>query len=145
MNNLNIISLNGNGLNADIRRKRTLTWAKHQKVDILLLQETHSTPDDESDWRGDWGGEIYCSHGTSNSRGVCILIAPHVNFDLLNEYTDSDGRIAIIEIQINEHKLTICNSYGHNTDKPEFFESIFDRLDLFNFESLIWGGITTWS
>ena len=140
MNTLNIISFNANGLQAEVRRQRTLMWATHQRVDILMLQETHSTPNEESDWRHDWKGEIYLSHGTSNSRGVGILVAAHVNFNLLKEYTDTERRVVIIEIEINERKLTLCSSYGYNEDKPDFFQSVIDNLDLFDYESLIWGG-----
>ena len=107
MNKLNIISFNANGLHAEVRRQRTLMWATHQKVDILMLQETHTIPHDEGEWRQDWDGEIFFSHGTSNSRGVAILLASHVNFNLLKEFTDTDGRLVIIEIEINERKLTL--------------------------------------
>jgi len=140
MNQLKIISFNGNGLNSPIRRQRALVWGQKQKVDIFMLQETHSCPDEESDWRRDWGGDIYMSHWTSNSKGVGILIAPHVRYDLVSQYSDTDGRVIILEIIINERKLTLCNSYGFNEDKPQFFQSIIDKLSEFNYEGLIWGG-----
>jgi len=140
MNKLKIISFNGNGLNAPIRRQRALVWGKKQNADILLLQETHSCPDDECDWLRDWGGDIYMSHWSTNSKGVGIFIAPHVNYDLMSRYTDTDGRVVIIEISINERKLTICNSYGFNEDNPNFFQTIMDKLLEYNYEGLIWGG-----
>jgi len=62
MSKLKIISFNGNGLNSTLRRQKALVWGKKHNVDILFLQETHSTPDEESDWLRDWGGDIYMSH-----------------------------------------------------------------------------------
>ena len=29
-------------------------------------------------WRKEWGGELFFSHGTKHSKGVCILINPSV-------------------------------------------------------------------
>ena len=34
---------------------------------------TYLKVSDEAVWRNEWGGEIYFSHGTSHSKGVCIL------------------------------------------------------------------------
>ena len=140
MNKLNIISLNANGLHADVRRQKTLMWCRQQKANIILLQETHTIAKDESKWRDDWEGDIYMAHGVSNSKGVAILIAPNVNYDLLGEFSDSEGRIVIIEICINETKLLICNSYGYNEDKAEFFDQVIETIEGFDFQSLIWGG-----
>jgi len=140
MNQLSIISFNGNGLNSAVRRQRALVWGHKHRVDILMLQETHSVPDEESIWRHEWGGDIYMSHWKSNSGGVGILIAPHLNYDLISEYTDTDGRVIIIEILINDRKLTLCNSYAYNEDKPQFFETIMEKLTTLNYENLIWGG-----
>jgi len=140
MNQLKIISFNGNGLNSAVRRQRALVWSKKHNVDILMLQETHSDPDDETVWRNEWGGDIYMSHWKTNSCGVAILVAPHIQYDLISEYTDSEGRVVIIEVSINERKLTLCNSYAYNDDKPLFFNAIMDKLANLNYENLIWGG-----
>ena len=74
MNKLNIISLNANGLHADVKRQKTLMWCRQQKANILPLQETHTLAEDKSIWRDDWEGDIYMAH-VSTSRGVAILIA----------------------------------------------------------------------
>jgi len=140
MNLLNIISFNANGLQIDNRRRKALMWGRQQKVDIYMIQETHTIEGDDSKWRSDWEGDVYMSHGTHNSRGVCILISSKVNYDLLTEYKDEDGRVVIIEISVNERKLTLCSSYAFNDDIPEFFASIIKRLDESEYESLIWGG-----
>ena len=140
MNKLNIVCLNANGLHASERRQRTLTWCRQQKADIVLLQEVHSVKEDEGDWRNDWEGTVFMSHGVSNSRGVTILVSPKINYDLRSEIVDPEGRYIILEICINDRNIVICNSYGFNEDKPEFFQTVIDKIESLNYESLIWGG-----
>ena len=36
---------------------------------IILLQETHSTEDAHNKWRDDFQGQIFFSHGNTNSLG----------------------------------------------------------------------------
>ena len=58
-------------------KRRQLFYKFHSsKYQLFFLQETHSTPQIERQWSSEWGGKIYFSHGTSESRGVCILINP---------------------------------------------------------------------
>uniref|UniRef100_A0AAV2JY17 Endonuclease/exonuclease/phosphatase domain-containing protein n=1 Tax=Knipowitschia caucasica TaxID=637954 RepID=A0AAV2JY17_KNICA len=44
-------------------------------VHVVLLQETHSTAEIESDWRREWGGQLVLSHGSSSSAGVAVLFS----------------------------------------------------------------------
>ena len=41
---------------------------------IIFLQETYSTEDAHNTWRDDFQGQIFFSHGTTNSCGVMIDI-----------------------------------------------------------------------
>ena len=140
MSNIKIVSLNANGLNADLRRTRVLTWARCQKIDILLLQETHTVSTEEYKWYRDWEGDVFFSHGTTNSRGVAILISQKLKYDLVNKDKDSEGRMCLIEISVNDQILTLCNIYGFNDDIPEFFEVVIKTIESYNYENLIWGG-----
>ena len=69
-----IASFNSNGLGNAQKRKSVLTWLKSKPEDVIFVQETHSTPGTERDWKRDWGGEIFFNHGASNSTGVAILV-----------------------------------------------------------------------
>ena len=55
---MNIASLNINGGRSQLRRSQTVQLARKEKIDILLLQETHATPDCMADWqqqlKGTW-------------------------------------------------------------------------------------------
>ena len=81
-----------------------------------MLRETHPTTDNEGDKKSDWEYDVYFCHGSSNSRGVCILIAQHVNYDLHNDKKQS-----------------------YNKDKPLFLKSVTYNFDSINYESLVCG------
>ena len=68
------LSLNARGL-SNFRKRRTIfTWCRKRNPDIIFLQETHSTLSTQLKWKNEWGEELICSHGSSNSRVVAILI-----------------------------------------------------------------------
>lgn len=49
-------SLNVNGLKVASKRRSIFGKRRDRGVDICMLQETHSVPDDEHIWRREWGG-----------------------------------------------------------------------------------------
>ena len=75
-----IYSMNVRGLKDRNKRVQVFSWLKNRNANIFLLQETHSTPDTENIWKEDWGNSnIFFSHGTSNSRGECVLLNTSCN------------------------------------------------------------------
>ena len=48
-----IKSQNVRGLSNSMKCKRLFNWLQQTKADVL--QETHSTPDSEHEWKKDWG------------------------------------------------------------------------------------------
>ena len=46
-----------------------------KRIDVMFVQETHSTVDNESDWKRAFKGEVVLSHRSSLSGGVGILFA----------------------------------------------------------------------
>ena len=53
---LNITTLNVNGLHDDNKRKKTYEMMINRKIEIAFLQETHSTPDPSKKWKKEWLG-----------------------------------------------------------------------------------------
>ena len=74
-----LISLNVRGTSNCCKRRTIFTWFRKQKPDVVFLQETHSTQENEVFWQRAWGATLICSHGANNVRGVTILIRN--NFD----------------------------------------------------------------
>ena len=69
-----LVSLNVKGISNFQKRRTMFTWCRKRKADIIFLQETHSTVITETQWKNEWDAEIRTSHGSSNTRGVAILI-----------------------------------------------------------------------
>ena len=71
-----IVSLNVRGIRDQVKRRSIFSYLKDQKASFYFLQETFSETSDETIWKKEWGGNIIFSHGSRQSRGVCILIDP---------------------------------------------------------------------
>ena len=77
---LKLVSLNVKGISNFHKRKTIYTWCRKKNADFFFLQETLSKEEIETQWKNEWGAEIIMSHGSSNSRGVAILINKGVDY-----------------------------------------------------------------
>ncbi len=107
---------------------------------IIFLQETHSSINDETFWKNQWGEHAWFSSYSSNSRGVAILIRNPIAPVVQSLYSDPNGRFLIILISFNGLSLLLVNVYAPNNDDPDFFLELFAKIDQFNYTSLIVGG-----
>ena len=70
-----IATFNTNGLRNKTKRLAVFEWPNKKINSIIFLQETHSSLETETEWKQDMRNfDLYFSHGTTSSRGVCILI-----------------------------------------------------------------------
>ena len=114
-----MLSLNVRGLRNRVKRRSIFCFLKDQNCDVYFLQETYSEPNDEISWRSEWGGDIFFSHGSLHSRGVCILLNPSLNYTFENSHKDQIGRIISIDLNFNENKLSLCNIYAPNDQRQQ--------------------------
>ena len=128
-NILHICSINTNGLQQSEKRQRLIEWSKQQQCNILLMQETHFSQNIENKLIQDFKGSLYQSNGTSNSRGVAIWIKKNVEFKLIDEYKDNEGRLLLINVEINNAIYTIINIYAPNNMKKR--NTFFKQVDRF--------------
>ena len=84
-----------------LKDKNSLCFFADINSSFTCLQETHSDLTCEGRWKGEWGGNIIFSHGTSNSMGVAILCKG--NEKINSTFADENGRYVGISI-INESK-----------------------------------------
>ena len=147
MNNVNfkLISLNARGICDLSKRKAIFSWINKQKADIVFLQETYSTPDVVDQWRFQWPGKMYYSHGTNHGKGVIILISNNIQFELKAEIHDTDGRYVLIDALVQDLPFLFLNIYAPNniSEQSTFFSNMLVVLSEYNFDSgsqLIIGG-----
>ena len=140
---LKVFSLNVRGIRDQTKRRSIFLFLKDQNANIYFLQETYSEPGDENIWKKEWGGELFFSHGTKHSKGVCILINPIMQLQVEYQYSNNSGRIVLITISLNGQKVTLCNIYAPNDQAnqlpflQELNNCIIDKTEL---TSLIVGG-----
>ena len=129
LESLKITSRNVDGLRDELKRKKLFLLLKSSPDDIILLQETHCTPEMEPTWTNDWDGPIIFSNGTSSKRGVAILFKSSCNLTPSDTLKDDQGRYIITNIPMVDHSITIINLYGPNEDSPTFFQNIISHLE----------------
>jgi exonuclease III len=140
MASLKIASMNVRGLRDAEKRSDLFDWLRNKNFSLYLLQESHSTKDIEHTWESEWGFKILFSHGTSNSRGACILINNNFSYTLERCIVDDDGRYVIVALNVDGKNIIICNIYGPNKDQPTFFQNLFNALGSLPDYPMIIGG-----
>ena len=127
---LRLISLNLRGLSNFKKRRMICTWCKKKNIDIIFLQENHSTKEEENQWRNEWGAEIIMSHGSSNSRGVAVLMKKGVEVIVYSKIMDPQGRFIILKAEFNDNLYVLINVYAPNKDKDsvKFLEALRTTL-----------------
>ena len=83
---------------------------------ILFLQETDSTFNDENIWKDDFNGPVFYLHGTSQSCVVLIAYFGNLNFSVNKQVGDKNGRILILDVNIDEIRYVLVNIYNANTE-----------------------------
>ena len=144
--NITLNSFNCRGLRDRQKRMNIFTWLKTHHNGITLLHETHSALTDEPDWSREWGSEIIFSHGSTNSRGVAILIPESLklNFKIVLTFKDTSGRMLLLECNIEKNKFLIINVYAPTKNRldmqHEFSRNLKNLLDEYCDKALIIGG-----
>ena len=104
----------------------------------------HSSKEREAQWKKEWGAEILFSHGSTNARGVTVLIKNGSDIDIMLTQADSSGRLLLFKALIREESYTIANIYGPNkaAEAVQFSHKLSNLLrtnDFRNEENIIMG------
>ena len=137
---IKIVTLNTRGLRNNMKLKEVLTWLQLREAKLIFLQETRTISESEYVWRQAWEESLFFSHGTSNSKGTCILIHKSLPFTVYKSIQDKDGRYVIIDAEINGLRLTLCNIYGPNEDNADFYIEVIQHVESLPNDDRIIGG-----
>ena len=140
--NIHLLTLNVQGVRDKNKQARLFQWGKQQKANILFLQETHITNDIQQNFDRQFNGTVAHSPGTSNSRGVAILIHSSINHKVLNTYNDVFGRILILNVEIDAQIYSLINVYAPNNpnDRNSFFKQTSDKIAEYAQGTILLGG-----
>ena len=125
-NKLKIVSLNVRGLRGD-KRHTIFRWISDKKFSVVLLQETYCTQSFVTKFNKGWTGDIvHCVSNSSHSRGVCILFSKSLNYKLVSHYCCNQGRILIVNVEIDGIGYSIVNIYAPNNaqERIRFFTHV---------------------
>jgi exonuclease III len=137
---IKIATYNVRGLGNNNKREQIFQWLKTQSFSVCLLQETHSTQNVINNWKHQWGGDIFLSGNSSNSEGIAILINSNCSYKI-HKYQDIiQGRLQVLDIEINDKLLTIVNIYGSNKDDVYILEKHEKFLEDNEESNIIIGG-----
>ena len=133
------------GIRESNKRRKIYNFLHDQNYDIVLMQETHSTPTSEKFWSTTWGGKIYFDHGTSDSKGCAIMFKKGLQPKIHDIVRDVDGRYIIMKIEFeqsghNNSKIALGCIYAPNDDTPEFFHRFFEQVEQIAADHIILGG-----
>ena len=118
MENLQIASLNVRGLQNKNKRNRIFQYFKSQKYDVILLQETYSTAQDESEGKKKWQGTAFFSSLNNHKCGVAILCThDQKRLKAFYENGHKAGRHLSIKIEMESSSFIITNIYVPNIPK----------------------------
>ena len=142
---LKVFSPNCNGWHDNV--KRTATMQNLKSKDPVFTYFKKPTVLVNRNLPGQLLGvvELYIfSHGTSNSRGVAILITSNYDIKVHNVLKDEYGRFLILDIERNGAKYTNGNIYmptrNHETEQRDTFAQFTAELDKVENEHVIIGG-----
>ena len=113
-----------------ISGRRFFTWCMKDKADIILLQETCSTPELENVWKSQWRGELFFNHGSEHSRGVLTLVKEGLDCQLKVCKQDELGRYVILKGIVQSQPFIFVNSYAPNKVNKQcvFYDEIHNEL-----------------
>ena len=120
-NKINFISNNVKGFQSTNKRLKLIKYFKDKIVSngFLFVQETYSTVNDEIKWKDDFKGEVFYSHGKSNSCGVLICFIGSKRLFIRNKLSDNNGRILILDVDIDDENFILINLYNPNTEAEQ--------------------------
>ena len=134
---IRIASVNCQGLSTLNKRIDVFEYYRTKNYNIICLQDTHFTEEEEKSISSQWGYDCFFNSFTSNARGVAILINNNFEFEFLKERKVKGGNILAVEINIEKVRFTLINIYGPNTDQPEFFDLIKEWIIEFENENFV--------
>ena len=125
---LSIVTLNVNGLNDPIKRRRVSDWIKKQDPSICCLQETHFRQKDTYSLKIKGWRTIYHSNGPQKKAGVAILISDKLKFTPKTVVRDEEGHYIILKGSIQQEDLTILNIYAPNVGAAKYINQLITKV-----------------
>ena len=100
-------------------------------VYIVFVCKCHFSKEKEPFVRSLWGGECIFNNNNSQSHGVTILFSNNFSYKVHTYYRYDNDNLLIIDITIRYFRFTLINLYRPNSDQPDFYSFIIDKIKEF--------------
>ena len=112
MSTCHFLSLNVRGLRNKQKRHQIFRWFRHQKANVIFIQETYWSRDLENIVRCEWRGPCFFSHGSNHAGGVAILFEYNMPIEQARVVQEKEGRLLIIHVKIYDVTMVLVNVYA---------------------------------
>ena len=137
---MKICSLNARGLGNLKKRRDVFHYLRGHNFDIICLQDTHFTAKQEAHIQCEWGYKCLFSSYSSAARGTAILFKNSFEHEIHSTSRDINGNFIIVDLTIENHKMTLVNLYGPNNDEPWFYTNLQNKIKQLNNQNIIMVG-----
>ena len=113
---------------------------------VSFFFKKHTLPlKDEKIWNDEFEGQLFFSHGKTNSCGVAIGFVGTKALNILNIKRDNLGRILVIEVKIDDSVFVLINMYNANTESEQLHTlndliNILETFEDIQNKSVVLGG-----
>ena len=112
------------------------------------MQETHTVKSDEKVCTNQFGwgsGSIIFYHGKSDARGVLIAFREEVNYRVITQHVNNNGRYIVLNVLIDNNPVILVNYYALNVESEQLklldeLNHIFNSFEITENTVFIWGG-----
>ena len=125
---ITISSMNVRGLTDTVKRKDVFNWLKIKRYSIYCLQDIHVGEKNLKCFKEDWGAEVITSVNSSESRGIAILFAKNLDYEIVEVEEIESGNALVVQLHTGDLKFHLCVLYGPNIDSPDFYINLKNRL-----------------
>lgn len=126
---ISIATYNVRGLRGVQKRRKVFNYLHDHDFSLVVLQETHASPDIEKFWSAEWGRKIFFANGTTASRGVAVLLNRKLDAQIGEVIRDIEGRYLIMQVAVDDIQFVIVSIYAPNVDDPQFFANVFSMAE----------------
>ena len=114
--------MNCQGLGDAKKRRDVLNYLR--KYGRVVIQDTHFSQKMHNRIKQEWGYEVLFSSFSSQSRGVAVFFKNTFELKIHSTKTDNSGNLLVIDLTINDFRLTLAGIYAPNKDDPQFFKDL---------------------
>lgn len=135
------ITININGLNSAIKRKKIFHQLEKLKFNIICLQEVHIKKQYEQVLAQPKLGKIFTSLPQCKKRGILLYIRNTIPAEQI--YADDEGRILMVEIKDSNRKILLIAIHAPNNNQVDFYRKLHKKIIELDYDNICMMGTLT--